>query len=60
MRKTTFQMSVECLCTSISAFKAVNKSYISTFMFQGSRNASKTIARFHIYKELDSNALHLL
>lgn len=35
MRRTNYQLTAECLCTSISAFRADNKSYIPTFMFQG-------------------------
>ncbi len=46
MRKTISQITAERLYTSISAFRADSKSYIPTFMFQGSRNASKTIVKF--------------
>ncbi len=35
MRKATFQITAECQCISIPAFRADNKSYIPTFMFQG-------------------------
>ena len=49
MRKTPFQTTAERLCTSISTFIADNKLYIPPFMFQGSRNASKTIVNFFLF-----------
>ncbi len=53
MRKSTFQITVEYLYTSISAFRADNKSYIPTFMLlQGSRNASKTIVKFLLFSTI--------
>ena len=52
MRKTIFQITIEYLCTSISAFRADNKSYIPTFMFQGSRNASQTTVKFCLFSTI--------
>ncbi len=56
MRKTTFQITAEYLYTSISAFRADNKSYIPKFMFlQDSRNASKTIVKFLLFSTISVN-----
>ncbi len=52
MRITTFQITAEHLYVSISAFRADNKSYIPAFIFQGSRNSSKTIVEYSLFSTI--------